>query len=575
MGLRSGFDYLTTPPEIWLACWDLCEAEELRLLCLVCTHFRQICQPLLFRSQSVVSMIPNGDIGNAASRINRFHAMMRRLGSLASSPHASSVRVWNFMGPSHPADLLLHDDEDLQPLQEAWNGVLDKFASTLGSYRRVTVLDLRRLDIDAPFRGVLESLGLLEDLTLWECDIISRTGTLLPLKRLEIAGWQLSYAPDPIELVSPATLQSLEFRGSEDGDWLLTALSAHQLPQLHHISLTLTPVIADRFFAFLDSCPQLQSIKIRYHGIDFARPHLSDPVNIPSSLPASSITGLKSFSGPPRLAGIFVLGRPVEEVTLARPVGHTPANEIVADLEAISHGSIPLRSLSVGAAIGPPDTAEVFAAVAALFPALRALSVELKEETISESEYAVGFSESDEDGEFDPAEATSNDAEMAEASESSSSQPESPDAGERERAEDFIPVPGFMYLDWTGSSFPPLDCPKPEEGCSPLTIFMDSLATGVIVLPPRLEVLRFMQPPPWMVRPEFDDPDQHAAILLLERLVPSLRDIAFSEGDEGHWIRDHDVWVDQSGFDFASPSERRVLRLFSQVWNADGARRAV
>ncbi|KAJ6473336.1 hypothetical protein C8R47DRAFT_1324438 [Mycena vitilis] len=574
MRLRSDFEYLTIPPEVWLACWDLCEAAELRNLCLVCKHFCQICQALLFRSQSVVSMVPGDDTGNAASRINRFKTIARQLASLATSPHASSVRVWIFMAPLSAADLRRFDDDDddFQSLQDAWDGVVDNFKSTLGSYRRVTVLDLRRLHIDASLRGVLESLVLLEDLTLLECDIVCPTGTLFPLKRLQIAGCEESRTQDPVELASPDTLQNLELGGSSLSDSLLAALGNYQLPQLHHISLTLTPVITDRFFAFLGSCPQLQSIRMWYHGVFFS------PVDIPTTLPASVIPGLKAFSGPSHLAGIFVSGRPVEEVKLAQPVGQTPVNDIVADLGAIFHGSIPLRSLSIGAAIKPQDRTEVFTVVASLFPALCALSVELEAETISESEYAVGSSESDESGsdeddEFDPAKEASSDAEMAEASEHSLSRPDSPHGGQRERAEDFIPLPGFMY-HWTGTSFPPPECLKPDEGCSPLTIFIDCLATGVIVLPPRLEVLRFMQPPPWMVRPEFARLDQHAAILLLERLVPSLRDIAFSEGDEGRWIRDHDMWVDQTGFDFAPPTNRRVLRLFSQVWNADGLRRA-
>ncbi|KAJ7611537.1 hypothetical protein DFH06DRAFT_1308311 [Mycena polygramma] len=554
MGLRSGFDYLAIPPEVWLACWDLCDAADLQRLCLVCKHFRQICQPLLFRSQSVVSTVYNREIG-ATDRINRHHQMTRRLGALASGPHAASVRAWRFMGPSHPSELRIRDDDDLQALQAAWQGVVDEFTSTLASYQRLTMLDISGLRIDASFRAVMESLHLLEDLTLWECDIVCRAGVLLPLKQLALTGREAPSAQDPLEIVSPATLQSLQLNGDEDEDSLLAALSGHQIPQLHHVSLTLTAVIADRFFAFLDSCPQLQTIQIHY-------PDDTEPINIPNDLPASSITGLKSFSGPSTLAGIFVSGRPVEEVKLTQPAGQLTVHEIVADLVTISHGSVALRSLSIGAAIPPPDSTEVFTVIAVLFPDLRSLSVELEEETLSESE-ASSIQQ-----------ALSDDAEMAEASDPSSSRPDSPDADEGGRAEDFTstPVPGFMY-NWTGSAFPPLGCPKPEEGCSPLTIFMHSLATGIVVLPPRLEALRFTQPPPWMVRPEFaPHPDQHAAILLLERLVPSLRDIAFSEGAVGHWRRDRDVWVHRSGFGL---SERRVLRLFSQVWNADGTRRAV
>ncbi|KAJ7623051.1 hypothetical protein DFH06DRAFT_759224 [Mycena polygramma] len=468
MGLRSGFDYLAISPEVWLACWDLCDAADLQRLCLVCKHFRQICQPLLFRSQSVVSTVYNREIG-ATDRINRHHQMTRRLGALASGPHAASVRAWRFMGPSHPSELRIRDDDDLQALQAAWQGVVDEFTSTLASYQRLTMLDISGLRIDASFRAVMESLHLLEDLTLWECDIVCRAGVLLPLKQLALTGREAPSAQDPLEIVSPATLQSLQLNGEEDEDSLLAALSGHQIPQLHHVSLTLTAVIADRFFAFLDSCPQLQTIQIHY-------PDDTEPINIPDNLPVSSISGLKSFSGPSTLAGIFVAGRPVEEVKLTQPAGQLTVHEIVADLVTISHGSVALRSLSIGAAIPPPDSTEVFTVIASLFPDLRALSVELEEETLSESEYAINSSESDEDGsdedaELDPAdsEAPSDNAEMAEVSDPSSSRPDSPDADGGDRAEDVIPVPGFMY-HWAGSAFPPLGCPQPEEGCSPLTV---------------------------------------------------------------------------------------------------------
>ncbi|KAJ6505788.1 hypothetical protein C8R47DRAFT_1102425 [Mycena vitilis] len=576
MDLRSGFDYLIIPPEVWSACWDLCAAAELQHLCLVCKHFRQICQPSVFRSQSVVCTMYNRELG-ATGRVNRHHQMARRLGLLASSQHAASVRVWRFMGPSHPSELRVRDEDDAQALHAAWQGVVDAFTSTLTSYQRLTTLDISGLRIDVSFRAVMESLPLLEDLTLWECDIVCRAGVLLPLKEFALTGREEPLALNPLEIASPATLRRLKLAGEEDEDSFLAALDGHQLPQLHYVSITLTAVIADRFFAFLDSCPQLQTIRIHY-------PDDTEPISIPDNLTVSSITALKSFWGPSNLAGLFVSGRPVEEVKLTRPAGQLTVHEIVADLATISHGSVPVRSLSIGAAIPAPDSiTEVFTAIASLFPALQALSVELEEETLSESEYAINsnseFGEdededgSDVEGALDPtdSEALCDDAEMAEASDSFSSRPDSPDAEHGERSEDFTsttPVPGFMY-HWTGSAFPPLRCPEPEEGCSPLTTFMHSLETGVIVLPPHLEVLGFTQPPPWMVRPEFDHPYQHAAILLLERLVPSLRDIAFSEGAVGRWERDREVWVHRAGF---SMSER-VLRVVSQVWNADGTRR--
>ncbi|KAJ6562993.1 hypothetical protein DFH09DRAFT_847762, partial [Mycena vulgaris] len=41
------------PSEIWLACWTLCSARQLRRLSLVCDLFRSLCLPPLFQTQSI------------------------------------------------------------------------------------------------------------------------------------------------------------------------------------------------------------------------------------------------------------------------------------------------------------------------------------------------------------------------------------------------------------------------------------------------------------------------------------------------------------------------------------------
>ncbi|KAJ6535541.1 hypothetical protein B0H19DRAFT_1183728 [Mycena capillaripes] len=575
-------DYLAIAPEIWLECWGLCDNAELRHLCLVCRFFLQLCQPLLFRIQSVCPPLPG--IGPEPDNwILNLDATARRLDALAFSTHGLSVRVWLFRDTSGIEDLVevLRDTypDMANALPDAWNRVLGTFTKTLGLYRRITVLDLSEVTIDAGFRGTLESFDLLEVLLLSSCDIVCRTGTLLPLKRLEITGFTDEQPEETLEIVSPITINRLKINDSFDGASLLATLLHHQLPQLVHLSITLTAMVTDRFFAFLDSCPQLQSITIRYYPVPLA----SAPT-IPNTIANTTVPVLKSYSGPASLAEIFVSGRPVEKVQLSNTDTPMTVHEIVAALLSISHSSIPLHSLTIDPCIPPADSPEVFGVILSLFPELRALTLKLsEEETIDEyagsSSEELSQSEHGSDGQAEQ----SDGANASNADSSATGTHVSSQQAEASKGEDgellsatasTASVPGFMYVDWWDESIPPtLECPTPAENSPSMTTFMDLLVTGRIVLPPHLEVLRFNQPPPWTVLQEFALSDQHTAILNLERLFPSLKEITFTEHGGDCWIRDHDVWTQDVGFVGASFGKRRVFRLISLVWKADGTRR--
>ncbi|KAJ7444505.1 hypothetical protein FB451DRAFT_1294227 [Mycena latifolia] len=86
------------PAEIWLVCWTLCSARQLRRLSLVCQRFRSLCLPLLFQDQHFdgIPMQHRVDPDNWIDRVRHLHRTAVRLDRLAEGHHALLVRSWKF-----------------------------------------------------------------------------------------------------------------------------------------------------------------------------------------------------------------------------------------------------------------------------------------------------------------------------------------------------------------------------------------------------------------------------------------------------------------------------------------------
>lgn len=92
---------------------------------------------------------------------------------------------------------------------------------------------------------------------------------------------------------------------------------------------------------------------------------------------------------------------------------------------------------------------------------------------------------------------------------------------------------------------------------------MDFIYTGRVVLPPLLEVLCFKHPTLTLGLREPYPRGLHRAILALEKLLPSLKEIEFG----GTWTRTRDQW--RRGY--GTGVEATII---SQIWNPDGTRRS-
>ncbi|KAJ6457806.1 hypothetical protein DFH09DRAFT_1349528, partial [Mycena vulgaris] len=384
--------------EVWLSSFNHCDDMELQRLSLVCRYFRMLCQPLLFRTKSITA--PEDSSVNGHNWIKLTQDMRRiaeNLSRLASSTHAASVRVWRFWGNSRLDLPLAHPlITNIHLLQDAWLHVISTFTTTLGAYRSVTVLYLDSLTIDADFRARLRSLGLLEDLTFSDCNIVCRTGPQLPLKKFALEGWEnVREEVDRLEMVSPNTLQALTLTGSTDPTSLLVTFRSHILPRLVDITIFLTTKSTRAFFACLDTCPVLESIHIEYS-------EALTGMELPTHLPSTTIPLLKSFWGPSQLSELFVRGRPVDNIWLARFQPETVGG-LVSTLETLTQASAQLRVLTLAPSVSADSSHKIFAAIGSLFPELRALSTELDEEMRDvgnlsvDDELEIGSNDSDVD----------------------------------------------------------------------------------------------------------------------------------------------------------------------------------
>ncbi|KAJ7644917.1 hypothetical protein FB45DRAFT_898953 [Roridomyces roridus] len=286
--------------EIWLQCFHHLDHCDLASLSSVCRHFQGLCQPLLFR-----------DLGFRVQKRRDIaeHARLStiRLEQLATSRHVACVRSWAFRlqkGGRHTP---------YPQVAQTYSAAINVFCSTLSTYHHLRSLTIHGLAIDDQLRQTLASLPRITDLSLWDSIVLARTGPLLALRSFHLSvssfGSSQTTAPNqPLRLVSPETLLSLSIDGSSEANALLRTLTRQgTASQLSSLTITLSDVIVDTLFQFLEECPSLTEVAItRASVLTYALPHL----------PPSAASSLQTFTGPHSVAEAFTLGRPLTSITL-------------------------------------------------------------------------------------------------------------------------------------------------------------------------------------------------------------------------------------------------------------------
>jgi hypothetical protein len=377
------------PPEIWLACWTLCSHCQIRRLSLVCKLFRALCLPLLFHHQNIdLSKLKQYiNSGNWIDHLHKAHRTAVRLDRLAEEPRAALVRSWTFIsGFRRPFAPLRRNIQNLYLFDNTYDRAITTFSLTLGFYHNLSSLSLKNLPVDAHFRQTLLCLPSLEDLALDSCEIVARDGDLIPLKSFSLTffinpAYDELPTPPTLRLVSPEHLHTLRIAASHETIPVLTGFPPGKFLSLVKLSLQHLPSL-DIFCSFLNQCPRLESLAIT----EAARELLP---SIPESpLSPDTIPRLRHLTAPRELMSFFIPNRPVSSVTVLNPPHHpwrrgpipnTSAADLKLVFAPISRASIPLLTLNLPLT-SPSPPAEFLAAIPALFPELRELSLTIPAE---------------------------------------------------------------------------------------------------------------------------------------------------------------------------------------------------
>ncbi|KAJ7444502.1 hypothetical protein FB451DRAFT_1149245 [Mycena latifolia] len=360
------------PPEIWLACWTLCSTRQLRRLSLVCQLFRSLCLPLLFQDLQFdgVSLGRQVYQDNWIARVRHLHRTAVRLDRLAQGRHALLVRSWKFVARevAYPSRLASSHPEiqHISLFDTISERVIKTFSSTFGVYRNLRTLYIQGFDIDTSLRETLCSLPVLDELALYNCDIIAQDGVLLELKSFTISGphvqprRQLS-TDDPLRIADAGHLQGL-YLDTLYTLPLLASFGTEKFPHLVEVSLGVLSDVT-LFFSFLKQCPRLERLTISHL-------HHNMIAHLPTSLHPTIVPLLRHLTVPRELIPLFTPNRPVNEVTVGSEV---PPADLLPVLMEISYTSAPLLSLGISCA---SPSGESMATIASMFPFLRELLIE-------------------------------------------------------------------------------------------------------------------------------------------------------------------------------------------------------
>ncbi|KAJ7869146.1 hypothetical protein B0H14DRAFT_3861270 [Mycena olivaceomarginata] len=503
------------PPEIWVACWALCSLQQLRRISLVCSLFRSLVLPHLFREQTLdVAALGRGlDKGNWMDRVRHLHRTAVRLDRLAEGSFPPSVHTWKVtfsrgmvLSRSHP------DIENIHLFDTLSDRVLRTFFATLKNYQNLASLHIGFTTIDLFSRETLISLPSLKDLHLHNCDIVAAEGLLTVdgLKMFECS------PTESVRLVCPDTLRTLDVVPHISP--LIAGFGSDTLRSLVNLSVQRVRD-AEELFRFLSQCPQLQSLAIQT---------LTDPL---PAVPHSTIPLLRSLAAPSNI---------VRELAPSRPVGNVvifdglTANSLMPACIDISRGTVPLHTLCLPCM---SLTQDILAAILSLFPELKELSLKLLPSfhIYPGQDGAPGAS-------YRPVDRRTlvlNDNEAF---------LDSPPADDISDVESEDPPP-FIVTEHVRVK----KLHAVREQSNPflrMGFFMQDvlewLMDGSLSFPPNIEVFRVEEHSPRIRDPDFQlrVADQYQVIAVLSRLYMHLREVQFgSESLGSSWTRTGDLWA--------------------------------
>ncbi|KAJ7323023.1 hypothetical protein DFH08DRAFT_355290 [Mycena albidolilacea] len=512
------------PSEIWLACWTLCSARQLRRLSLVCHLFQSLCLPLLFQTQSVDTTNLTRTRRDWIANIHRLHRAAVRLERIADGPRVRMVRSWTFAANRNLVSMALsgyHSPDTNKGMAGTMCGrVITAFSSTLGRYQCLCSLNIQDFLIDKPFRDTLVSLPMLEEVTLGYCDIPARDGALLDLRSFSMSNTRCrtkDLSEQSLELVSPGRLQSLKIDGLDDTIPLMIGFGGQRFPHLTQLSLD-TIFDFSLFLRFLTQCPRLQILSAGHDG----RTSLSSHVH-PETIPL-----LRSIDAPLNLVRALTPNRPVRDVIVQCGYSLSAEDFTLAVLD-ISNASVPVRSLTLPSTY---PTLESLNTMSSLFPGLTSLSMEIRcEEGVFT--YVNVCRDSRSSGrslppKYQTPEVDARLPDVCDAGAFDSLPPEEVSDTEEEQ-----PTPAVHVALETHPKMP--DSVRLHE-------VLRWICSGLVSLPAEIEILRFPVRSNFSKSTELSVEHQHQVIAALSRMYPSLRELEMGHHNNPHWERNGALW---------------------------------
>ncbi|KAJ7475315.1 hypothetical protein B0H11DRAFT_2282000 [Mycena galericulata] len=305
------------PAEIWDTVLKLCRRHQIRRLSLVSGQFRSLCLPLLLRDQSFAhEVISHQDLERAVVRFDE----------LSQEAFSQHVRSWHCAFPDNTQDLTAQ--------------VIDAFLTKIGAFRKLTSLRINLVIVDRVLIDILKDLPLLEDLALDDCSIECREASM-NLLSLELSGHDI-HAASPLQLASSRNLQILRVGAEMDPRALIDGFGDDdELIKLRDLAVDdLSAAFVDRFFAFLQRCPQLECLEIG----NCPRP-LATRINL--SAP-TYLRSLRAVKAPPEVVQLLIPHRLLSVVAFQREApGSFELLEIQRACHLFRESAAALETLSI------------------------------------------------------------------------------------------------------------------------------------------------------------------------------------------------------------------------------------
>ncbi|KAJ7111333.1 hypothetical protein C8R44DRAFT_985495 [Mycena epipterygia] len=514
------------PMEVWLACWTLCSTRQLRRLSLVCHLFRSLCLPFLFQKVNIYAgtLSQRLDPKDWMERLHRMHRTAVRLENIADSPYILMVQSLTFADGSHAfgrrsLSECYPEITHIGLLDTVYTRVVTTFFNTLGRYQHLRSMDLRWCTIDRSFRDTLASLSMLEDLTLTNGDITARDGAALNLKCLTMSNIGVRRDHDlpeePLELLSPFQLHTLNLDGNGDALQLIIGLQHQILPHLTHLSVD-TVSDVELFLRFLKQCPRLKSLAIK----TFPRNGLPP---LPMHPHANTTPHLQRIAAPLQLVRSLTPNRPLFDVTISRSnTGSMSVENFKLVLLDVSTASVPVQSLVI------PRTCVNLGSMSALAPLLsdlQTLSIE-----IECHEQWSGVCGGVHRG-IRPTLLVDTRTPRLCDEEAFDALPDEEISDAEEDTEE-APSPAVRVQSGAHSEI---------SNSSQLHKVINWIVDGLVSLPADIEVFRLLVP--WSSKAtEMALEHQHQIVDALSRMYPSLREVELGSHNNPHWERKGALW---------------------------------